>query len=121
MADVLTKQDCLYTVLGRDTESTTATVVGSMVDVIYGPDDPDTLRSLYLLAENLQKQGRLGQATTLFERERHGRQLLSQKRAEERLGLRRRTTPAASPQDVAAARRALSGAGLGDGAGDWNA
>ena len=88
---------------------------------IYGPDDPDTLRSLYVLAENLQKQGRLGQATTLFERERHGRQLLSQKRAEERLGLRRRTTPAASPQDVAAARRALSGAGLGDGAGDWNA
>ena len=32
-------QDCLYTVLGRDPESTTGTIVGAMCDFVYAPDD----------------------------------------------------------------------------------
>jgi len=40
MIDALKKQDGLYTVMGRDSETTSGTVVGSIVEVLYAPDDP---------------------------------------------------------------------------------
>lgn len=40
MKDVLAKQDNLYSVMGRDSESTTGMVVGSIVGFVYAPDDP---------------------------------------------------------------------------------
>jgi mannitol-1-phosphate/altronate dehydrogenase len=43
-------QDGLFTVLGRDPESTTGTVVGSVVDCIYGPDDPTGASVIHRLA-----------------------------------------------------------------------
>lgn len=39
----MSDQDCLYTVLGRDFKETNTTVVGSIVDYIYAPDDANAV------------------------------------------------------------------------------
>ena len=49
MRDALAPQDNLFTVVERDAEVERARVVGSMVDYVFAPDDPD--RVLDLLAD----------------------------------------------------------------------
>jgi mannitol 2-dehydrogenase len=49
MRDALTPQDHLFTVVERDAEVERARVVGSMVDYVFAPDDPE--RVLDLLAD----------------------------------------------------------------------
>jgi mannitol 2-dehydrogenase len=41
MADAMRPQDGLYTVVERDARADTARIVGSMVDYLYAPDDPE--------------------------------------------------------------------------------
>lgn len=43
--------DCLFTVLGRDPEITSGAVVGSMVEFLYGPEDPTGNRIVDRLAD----------------------------------------------------------------------
>src|SRR5919109_4952612 len=40
MADVLEAQDCLYTLIERDSDGSRPRVVGSIVDFTYAADDP---------------------------------------------------------------------------------
>ncbi len=40
MRDALRSQDCLYTVVERDGSSSRPRVVGSLIDYLFGPDDP---------------------------------------------------------------------------------
>ena len=47
MAEALSPQDCLYTVVARDAHEDTARIVGSMVGYIFAPDNPEAvLRAL---------------------------------------------------------------------------
>ncbi len=43
MAEALRNQDCLYTLVTRDSEETTTTVIGSIVDYIHAYPDPQPL------------------------------------------------------------------------------
>jgi mannitol 2-dehydrogenase len=47
MADVMSAQDCLYTLVLKDTDgSMSASVIGSIVDYRYAPDDPEAVLEL---------------------------------------------------------------------------
>jgi len=47
MGEVLSAQDCLFTVVERDPEHESARVIGSLVDYLYAPEDPEAvLRAL---------------------------------------------------------------------------
>src|ERR1700712_1046996 len=44
MADVMSAQDCLYTVVVRDSsQAPTARIVGSMARYLFAPDDPEAV------------------------------------------------------------------------------
>jgi fructuronate reductase/mannitol 2-dehydrogenase len=43
MRDALLPQDCLFTVVERSRHGDTARIVGSMVDYLYAPDDPEAV------------------------------------------------------------------------------
>src|SRR5208283_369316 len=40
MRDVMLSQDCLYTLVERSLEGDQARIVGSIVNFLFGPDDP---------------------------------------------------------------------------------
>ena len=49
MAEALTPQDCLYTLIERDAEKDTARIVGSLTEYLFAPGDPEG--ALTLLAD----------------------------------------------------------------------
>src|ERR1700750_1675846 len=48
MADVMADQDCLYTLISMNPDgSRDARVIGSIVDYLYAPDDPEAVIELF--------------------------------------------------------------------------
>ncbi len=51
MRDSLRPQDCLYTVVSRNAEGDEARIVGSMINYLFAPDDPDAVRNVMAAPE----------------------------------------------------------------------
>jgi mannitol 2-dehydrogenase len=53
MKEALLPQDCLYTLTVKDMDSSSTRIIGSVIDFLYAPDDPEAVLSL-LAHENIR-------------------------------------------------------------------